>query len=334
MQKRKKRVDNVGKGCYTSTMMTNVPYQLTDKTLTVVFDGKVTPISRSHPVADEIIDVLKADEIDTDLLTELLDPAGRLAERLDGTGVEIVGNTVVFRGKRIAGHLEDRILDIVDTGLDVGPWKRFVERIFNNPSSTARKELHLFLEGASLPITDDGCFLAYKRVNENYTDTYSGSISNAVGQVVTMERGEVDDERDRTCSHGLHFCSNGYLQHYYRGRGHIMILKIDPADVVSIPSDYSNTKGRCCRYEVVGEIDTDDEAQKKEWGIISYDYDGDYDFGETYWDDDEWGDDDYFDDVDDDEADEAIVTHEDHFKAPAPERQGFWRRAVGKVRRW
>jgi hypothetical protein len=32
-----------------------------------------------------------------------------------------------------------------------------------------------------------------------------------------------------------------------------MILKINPADVVSIPSDYNNTKGRTCRYEVVGE---------------------------------------------------------------------------------
>jgi hypothetical protein len=34
----------------------------------------------------------------------------------------------------------------------------------------------------------------------------------------------------------------------------IVILEIDPADVVSIPTDYNNAKGRCCRYKVVGEL--------------------------------------------------------------------------------
>jgi hypothetical protein len=34
-----------------------------------------------------------------------------------------------------------------------------------------------------------------------------------------------------------------------------MILKISPADVVSIPTDYNGAKGRCMRYEVVGQVD-------------------------------------------------------------------------------
>src|SRR3546814_20455764 len=32
-----------------------------------------------------------------------------------------------------------------------------------------------------------------------------------------------------------------------------MIVKIDPADVTAIPRDYNDTKGRCCRMEVVDE---------------------------------------------------------------------------------
>ena len=36
-----------------------------------------------------------------------------------------------------------------------------------------------------------------------------------------------------------------------------MILKINPADVVSIPADYNATKGRACRYEVLGELGVD-----------------------------------------------------------------------------
>ena len=36
-----------------------------------------------------------------------------------------------------------------------------------------------------------------------------------------------------------------------------MILKINPANVVAIPADYNNTKGRCCEYEVAGEYTED-----------------------------------------------------------------------------
>jgi hypothetical protein len=44
-----------------------------------------------------------------------------------------------------------------------------------------------------------------------------------------------------------------------------MILKINPRDVVSIPNDYNDTKGRACRYEVIDEIDKEkaDEAFAK-----------------------------------------------------------------------
>jgi hypothetical protein len=33
-----------------------------------------------------------------------------------------------------------------------------------------------------------------------------------------------------------------------------VIVKINPRDVVSIPTDYNNAKGRACRYEVIGEV--------------------------------------------------------------------------------
>jgi hypothetical protein len=38
-----------------------------------------------------------------------------------------------------------------------------------------------------------------------------------------------------------------------------MILKISPADVVSIPTDYNNSKGRTCKYEVIGELGVNPE---------------------------------------------------------------------------
>ena len=41
------------------------------------------------------------------------------------------------------------------------------------------------------------------------------------------------------------------LIHFAHANGHVMLLKINPADVVSIPADYNDTKGRCAKYEVV-----------------------------------------------------------------------------------
>jgi hypothetical protein len=83
-------------------------------------------------------------------------------------------------------------------------------------------------------------------------------MDNSVGKIVEMERNEVDDNKDQTCSTGLHFCSQDYLPHFGNGYdSRVVILKINPADVVSIPSDYNNAKGRACRYEVVGEIGND-----------------------------------------------------------------------------
>ena len=66
-----------------------------------------------------------------------------------------------------------------------------------------------------------------------------------------------------------------------------MIVKINPKDVVAIPADYNNTKGRTCRYEVVGEY-TDDWRSKLDRGESGFDsplYDED---GNEWEDDDDY----------------------------------------------
>ena len=70
-----------------------------------------------------------------------------------------------------------------------------------------------------------------------------------------MKRTDVCSDRHNTCAQGLHFCSIAYLPQYPGDR--IMQVLVDPADVVSIPSDYSYTKGRTWQLEVVKEIPKD-----------------------------------------------------------------------------
>jgi hypothetical protein len=123
-----------------------------------------------------------------------------------------------------------------------------------NPSKRSVDELYGFLEKNSLPITPDGHFLAYKKVRRDFKDIHSGTMDNSPGTIVEMERNQVDDNKDQTCSTGLHFCGLSYLEFFGDRNSRVVIVKIDPADVVSIPSDYNGAKGRACRYEVIGEM--------------------------------------------------------------------------------
>jgi hypothetical protein len=168
-----------------------------------------------------------------------------------------------WKGEELHTSLSVRMIQMLQDGFPVEPMVAFMENLMLNPSKRAVTELYGFLEKNSLPITPDGHFLAYKKVRYDYKDCHTGTMDNSVGKVVEMERNAVDDDKDRTCSTGLHFCSRDYLNHF--GGERIVIVKVNPRDVVSIPSDYNGAKGRACRYEVVDEIDKDkaDEAFAK-----------------------------------------------------------------------
>ena len=171
-------------------------------------------------------------------------------ERYGKGKVAVVNGIVQYKGEDIHNSLTVRILEMRREGVDIDPMWSFLENMMDNPSRRSIRDLYRFMEHNSLPITEDGCFLAYKKVNSNFTDVYTGKNDNSVGSIVQMDRRDVEDDPDTTCSSGLHFCSIEYLSQF--GGDRIVILKINPADVVSIPTDYDNAKGRCCYYKVVG----------------------------------------------------------------------------------
>jgi len=153
--------------------------------------------------------------------------------------------------------LVNKIVNMLADGFDAQPMINFIGNLYSNPSLTAVSELFLFLEASQLPITEDGHFIAYKIVREDYKDIYTGTMDNSIGQSLSMPRNMVDDNRNNTCSMGLHFCSREYLKSYGSNdqtTDRCMLVKINPADVVSIPSDYNNAKGRTWYYQVVGEV--------------------------------------------------------------------------------
>lgn len=253
-----------------------VPYLIGSDFVTVMVNGTTTTVREGQSNYQALRDAVRAQ--DWDRVPDLLTPA-RAVESFGGGAIQVRDGEVLFQGAVLQNGVTRRILQMIDEGFDSAPLQQFLERLMQNPSKTAVDELYLWLEGTQLPITEDGHFMAYKKVRDDYRDFYTGKVLNKPAELMTdadrdyiktpqgkvtvtvedgvttlsMPRNQVDDNRAVTCSQGLHFCSLSYLPHYYGGQGRVLLVKIDPADVVSIPNDYDNAKGRAWRYQIVGE---------------------------------------------------------------------------------
>lgn len=168
--------------------------------------------------------------------------------------VTVTDEGVFYDNNLITGYLTDKIIEFVTRGLPINNYCLFLNNLMANPSMVSRTELYLFLEAANLPITEDGCFIAYKAVTSDFKDMRTGKFDNSPGAVLEMPRRDVDDNRDRTCSYGFHAAAYNYAKNFMSCDGRLVAVKINPADVVSVPSDYNNQKLRCCKYEVLWDI--------------------------------------------------------------------------------
>jgi hypothetical protein len=231
------------------------PYLMQGQNIVVVVDNKPYTFTPQNICYKSILEGIKNN--DENLIRRNLVPKEALVdyfsqEKYNGT-IQITGNQIYWKGKVLNNYLTDKIIEMKRNDFDISPLMTFMYNMMLNPSKRAVDELYKFLEVGMMPITPDGHFLAYKKVTKDYLDCHTQTINNSIGQIVQMERNRVDDNKEITCSTGLHFCSQNYLKEF--GGDRIMILKINPRDVVSIPVDYNNSKGRCCKYEVVGEIE-------------------------------------------------------------------------------
>jgi hypothetical protein len=227
------------------------PFILQGSNVTVVIDGKPHTISKTHVTYQKVVDAIKAQDWDT--VKNIIDPV-KVVLNYGAGNISVKGEQLFWKGQPFAGVLASRMIQMLQDGFTIEPMVLFMHNLMKNPSKRSVDELYGFLEKNSLPITPDGYFLAYKKVRRDFKDIHSGTMDNSPGTIVEMERNQVDDNKDQTCSTGLHFCGLSYLDHFGGNDSRVVIVKIDPADVVSIPSDYNGAKGRACRYEVIGEM--------------------------------------------------------------------------------
>lgn len=232
------------------------PFIIQGSNIVVVIGNKSHTISKTHITYQKVLDAIKAEDWDT--VKDVIEPK-KVVLNYGAGNVSVQGETLFWKGEEMHNSLSKRMIQMLQDGFPVEPLVKFMENLMENPSKRAVTELYGFLEKNSLPITPEGHFLAYKKVRNNFLDIHSGIMDNSPGKVLEMERNKVDDDQNRTCSTGLHFCSMEYLPHFGSGDSRTVIVKINPRDVVSIPNDYNNAKGRACRYEVIGELGVDAE---------------------------------------------------------------------------
>lgn len=170
---------------------------------------------------------------------------------------------IFYRGVwKLEGPTKTKLVSLLKYGMNLQPFINFLDNLYNNVSSQVTSQLMRFLDYEELPITEDGCFIAYKGIR---ADKYShhgnlevqllqgvrddqGRILNEEGHVIEIRRNQVNCNPNETCSQGLHVGSHKFALDY----GPILAtIKVNPIDVVSVPTDYNGQKLRCCKYLVV-----------------------------------------------------------------------------------
>lgn len=162
-----------------------------------------------------------------------------------------VGGDITFDGHSLPASLTSRIKEMASKGESPQPFFAFWERLQRNPSYRSVQTLWGFLEYEGIPITEDGCFLAYKSVREDYRDHHTGNFDNSPGTVNRMPRNQISDDPNKPCHEGFHVGSFQYASGF-KSAPRIVICKIDPENVVSVPYDASAGKIRVCEYAVIG----------------------------------------------------------------------------------
>ena len=249
----------------------SVKYKLLDmdgeRFLTVYKPGETPLVAtpETHANFDELVDLAKAGD---DEVYEKFDTGRALARKfadvVEGR-VAVRGGIVYFDDDPVDNAVTQAILEFHAAGDDFAPLVRFLEKVVANPQKESQEQFYRFVDKHGLTITTDGDVVLYKSVLKDsdgkYRSSHSGEafvngehvkgrIPNAVGDVITMPRSEVEFDPYTACHTGLHAGTFEYAR-WFLSNGQVMHVLVDPRDVVSVPKDSNDQKVRVCRYKVL-----------------------------------------------------------------------------------
>ena len=245
---------------------------------TIFLNGETHVVDDDHPEWSTITQHLINRIDDDETLLGLIVPAIEVSNKLTALSERFAlrGETVLFDGDPIDNALAGHLLGLVKAGSAERGEKgyeafvRFAEKLYTNPSELSREHAFKFMQANKITIHEDGDLIAYKGVRNDGLSTRSGYgivngeifenayLDNSVGNIVSIPRSMVDDNRSATCSVGLHVGAWSYAKSF---SSKMLTVKVNPRDIVSVPHDEQDRKMRVSRYEVL------EEAPSEPYGL-------------------------------------------------------------------
>jgi len=238
---------------------------LVNETLTLIIDnGKQILTAKSdHPKWENIKLAFAAGN---KTLLETLVSIKSVVESYSTGLLSVNSAGVTYNGRAIHRLDSQRVMAFLKNNMDYKPLANYMEKLAQNPSSRSIQEAYKFQEHLGLTLTDAGNVIAFKGIQPDDYSVFGnletvvlqgevnaeGKIKNSIGATIEVKRSSVDDDYTHECSHGLHAGSMAYA----KGHGNkVVLVEINPADFVSVPSDCNFQKLRCCKYKVVGNLE-------------------------------------------------------------------------------
>lgn len=225
-----------------------IKFAYNGETITLAHGGKSHVVRKGAPNFKglfEALDGQKWDEV-PEWLT-----AKKAVEAWSKGAFSVEGDIVSYKGRPLPVLANAKVLEIVRANADLKPFEAFWQRLDQNIDYAGKDAVWKFLQHMHIPISRDGYIVAYKSVTKAFKDHYTGNFDNSPGKEHEMPRQEVTYDENIDCGRGFHAGSLHYAQTTWSG-AKIVIVRIDPADVVSVPHDSDQQKVRVCRYKVIG----------------------------------------------------------------------------------
>ena len=273
---------------------------ITGDTISITMKGKSPMSLRRSSVSDELsdrFDELKIkvsaamnngtseewEEIKA-IFVPIINMRSIMSSTIDYEGVENIeskNGKFYYKGYEIKNYLAEKIVSLqseanllgIDPSRNLRSLALFLNNLMENPNADSVIQLFRFVENTRMPITDDGHLLAYKIITHDYKDKFTRTFDYSIGALASEPRSIVDSDPSHTCARGLHFCSWNYATGFFNNPAtdRMVVVKVNPKDVVSIPTDHLNEKGRCCKYKIYYEIPMDEVRDSDVLGMLSPD---------------------------------------------------------------
>ncbi len=242
----------------TSIHYSDYDYTVSKKQVTVIKNGESRSVVKGYPRFNEIKDSLVDNDFSDMILAEVWDLMNlpKYIETFTQGSLKVSHEEgkVWYGTFEIKNSLSDQLIKMLNEGKEVTGFVKFMEMLLENPKQDIVEELYGFMEHNGIDIDNEGYILAYKGVRHDYLDRWTKTISNAVGESPSMPASMVEHDPKKPCSAGLHAGSFEYADSWAGSQGHVMLLRIPPQNVMSVPWDTDSQKMRTCGYDVLEEI--------------------------------------------------------------------------------